>query len=68
MTEGDEGPDFYAYPPGAQPAGAKPVYRFWSPLHSGHFYTLDEAEKDNIIATYPEATWTYEGIAWYAYE
>ena len=63
-----EGPVFYAYPAGSQPAGASPVYRFWSPLHSAHFFTISEAERDSVVATYPTSTWTYEGIAWYAYE
>jgi len=63
-----EGVAWYAYPEGAQPAGTSAVHRFWSPLLSGHFYTMSEAEKDHIIATYPPSTWTYEGVAWYAYE
>jgi len=63
-----EGPAFYAYAEGSQPAGTLPVYRFWSPANSGHFYTMSEAEKDNLIATYPPDIWTFEGIAWYAYE
>jgi len=58
---------FYAFAPGEQPAGALPVYRFWSPLVSHHFYTIDEAEKQLVIDTYPLEVWTYEGIAWYAF-
>ncbi len=57
---------FYAYPEGSQPAGASPVYRFWSNAFGGHFYTISETEKDYIIANFP--TWQYESIAWYAYE
>lgn len=60
-----EGVNLYAYPDGAQPAGAKPIYRFWSPALGGHFYTIIETEKNKLITRYPE-TWTYEGIAWYA--
>ena len=60
-----EGVAFYAYPEGQQPGGTQPVYRFWSNRLGCHFYTIDELEKDYVIAEY-EATWTYEGIAWYA--
>ncbi len=59
-----EGVAWYAYP--AQVAGTLPVYRFWSPVFAGHFYTMNETEKNNIIAGL-SAYWTYEGIAWYAY-
>jgi len=41
------------------------VYRFWSDALSGHFYTIDEAERDKLINQYSHV-WTYEGIAWYA--
>lgn len=61
-----EGPVFYAYPEGAQPAGTAAVYRFWSPATGFHFYTISETEKDMLTRDYP-AVWTFEGIAWYAY-
>ncbi len=32
-----------------------------------HFYTMDENEKDTIIAVFPVDVWRYEGIAYYAY-
>ncbi len=63
-----EGPVFYVYPEGSQPDGANPIYRFWSPLYSTHFYTISEAEKEYVLATYPADIWTYEGIVYYAYE
>lgn len=63
---GYEGIAFYAYPPGSQPAGARPIYRFWSNSLGTHFYTISEAEKDYVIANLP--AWQYETIAWYAYE
>ncbi|MHC4518113.1 MAG: trypsin-like peptidase domain-containing protein [Planctomycetota bacterium] len=63
-----EGVGFYAYPAGSQPAGTKAVYRFWSPKHAGHFYTMKESEKDKLINDYPLEIWTYEGVAWYAFE
>jgi hypothetical protein len=36
------------------------VYRFWSPVISRHFYTIDPAERDHLIGEYSHA-WTYEG-------
>ena len=60
-----EGVAFYVYPSGLQPQMTQPVYRFWSPVKGGHFYTTDEAEKEMLIAKYPRI-WTYEGVAWYA--
>jgi len=62
-----EGIAFYAYPVGAQPPGAKPVYRFWSSRLSGHFFTVDAAERDKLISRFSDV-WTYEKIAWYAPE
>jgi hypothetical protein len=62
-----EGTAFYAYPEGAQPPDTRPVYRFWSDKLSCHFYTMDEEEKDGLIETY-QHVWTFEGLAWYAYE
>ncbi len=60
-----EGVAFYAYQEGEQPVETQPVHRFWSNRLGSHFYTMNEAEKDFVIAAYPE-TWSYEGIAWYA--
>ena len=62
-----EGPVFYAYPEGSQPASASAVYRFWSNTLGCHFYTMSEAERDKLISLYP-FVWAYEGIAWYANE
>lgn len=62
-----EGLAFYAYPEGSQPAGAKPVYRFWSGALNAHFYTIDEAEKQEFIDTLGDI-WVYESIAWYAFD
>jgi len=44
-----------------------PVYRFWSPINSRHFYTIKEAEKNKLINIYAHV-WTYEGIVYYAFE
>jgi hypothetical protein len=62
-----EGPVFYAYPAGSQPADTLAVHRFWSATLSCHFYTISETEKNKLIRQYSQ-TWTYEGIAWYAYK
>ena len=62
-----EGIAFYAYPPGQQPAGTRPVYRFYSPKTGDHFFTIQESEKDKLVNAL-SASWTYESIAWYAYE
>ncbi len=59
-----EGATYNAY--SLQVAGSLPVYRFWSPVFSGHFFTINETEKNNIISGL-SAYWTYEGVAWYAY-
>jgi hypothetical protein len=60
-----EGIAFYAYAEGAQPTDSVPVYRFWSPVTGGHFYTADEAERDLLIRDYA-MVWIFEGIAWHA--
>ncbi|MBN1508132.1 MAG: hypothetical protein JW955_14875 [Sedimentisphaerales bacterium] len=62
-----EGIAFYAYPEGQQPAGTEPVYRFWNGATVCHFYTISESERDMIIRDFP-SIWTFEGIAYYAYE
>lgn len=62
-----EGVAFYAYPAGKQPEWAKPVYRFWSPSKSAHFYTMSETERQTVLTTYAHI-WVDEGIAWYADE
>ena len=53
-------------PPPAPPAGARPVYRFWSPVTGAHFYTISEREKDKLIEKYADV-WTFEGPAFYAW-
>jgi hypothetical protein len=62
-----EGVSFYAYQPGTQPADTQPVYRFWSPTKKAHFFTISSSEKDKLIVSY-SSVWSYEGIAWYAYQ
>jgi len=59
-----EGP-VYKAATSAFESGLSPVYRFWS-VKGGHFYTIDEAERDELIAR-GEGVWSYEGIVFYAY-
>jgi alpha-tubulin suppressor-like RCC1 family protein len=61
-----EGVSFYAYPEGEQPADARPVYRFWQLAENGHFYTIDETEKDLLLKNYRDI-YLFEGVAFYAY-
>jgi predicted outer membrane repeat protein len=60
-----EGIAYYAYARASEP-GLAPVYRFWSPVLGGHFYTIDEAEKDFLLDNYPDV-WIPEGSVFYAY-
>ncbi|MCA9386834.1 peptidoglycan DD-metalloendopeptidase family protein [Candidatus Dojkabacteria bacterium] len=68
---------FYAYEPildedgnevegVTYPAGTLPVYRFWSPTGLGHFYTINDKEKSNVINNMSN-NWTYEKVAFYTY-
>jgi sugar lactone lactonase YvrE len=45
--------------------GLAPVYRFRNLLNGSYLYTINDGEKDNIIANY-STTFLLEGIAWYA--
>lgn len=49
----------------SQTAGTVPLYRFWSNVYKGHFYTSNEAEKQHVIDAYDDSTWAYEGVAYY---
>lgn len=46
--------------------GTVPLYRFWSNRYRGHFFTISESEKNNIIANL-SGDWSYEGVAYYVY-
>ncbi len=48
---------------GSEPS---PVFRFYSPAYSTHFYTMDTAERNDLIDNHADL-WTYEGIAYYAF-
>ncbi|NDP43018.1 MAG: DUF1800 family protein [Aromatoleum sp.] len=47
---------------GAEPS---PVFRFYNTVLGTHFYTISPAERDAVIARYPQ--FTYEGPAFWAY-
>jgi len=49
-----------------QASGLTPVYRFWSPVFSRHFYTIRAAERDKLINTMANF-WTYEGVAYHTF-
>lgn len=42
-----------------------PLYRFWDAVHSRHFFTADEADRNKLLDNYP-GVWTYEGIVYHA--
>lgn len=44
---------------------ALPVYRFYSQTSKGHFFTISEAEKNNLIAN--NSNWRYERVAYRAF-
>jgi len=60
-----EGVAYYVFASGTQP-GVAPVYRFWSATARAHFYTASESEKTTTIDLHSD-TWTFEGVAFYAY-
>lgn len=41
-----------------------PVFRFWSDQKQSHFYTISDAEKNEIQSRYPSNVWRYEGVAY----
>ncbi|WP_326543102.1 trypsin-like peptidase domain-containing protein [Pseudorhodoferax sp.] len=47
------------------PATRGPVYRFYNLSTGAHFYTMNTAERDYVIASYP--SFLYEGPNFYAY-
>ena len=44
-----------------------PVYRFYNLRNGSHFYTVSPEEKAYVEATWPDV-YTYEGVAFYAYQ
>jgi hypothetical protein len=58
-----EGVGFCAFTESA--ADRTPVYRFWSEENKSHFYTANEAEKNDVTAIYTDKQWLPEGTAYY---
>ncbi|MFA6159633.1 MAG: SpoIID/LytB domain-containing protein [Parcubacteria group bacterium] len=56
-----EGIAFYGY--SSRVTNSFPVYRFYSPSHRNHLYTISESERNQLS----ESDYQYEGIAFYAY-
>ncbi|MGO2060755.1 MAG: hypothetical protein ACTIJN_11020, partial [Microbacterium gubbeenense] len=56
-----EGTDFRVWPLSSDTcvSGTDPVYRFWSPGFTSHFYTMDSAEADKVRR---DNNWQYEGV------
>jgi hypothetical protein len=49
-----------------QPEGALPVYRLFNRRSGSHFYTLGEAERDDVLKNLPEV-YRLEGVAFFAF-
>lgn len=60
-----EGAAFRGFPSGADP-NSRPVHRFWSDKTMSYFYTINDSETSTLANDFP-FTWTYEGVAFYAY-
>lgn len=58
-----EGPAFWTSLAGG--AGLSPVHRFRNRQNGSYLYTINDAERANIVSQY-SATFVYEGVAWYA--
>ena len=41
------------------------MYRFWSDQNQGHFYTVNENEKNDVINNYDDFVWRFEGVGYY---
>ncbi len=46
-------------------ATTKYIYRFWSPVFKGHFFTMDHAEANRVANE--DSNWNFEQIAYSAY-
>ena len=58
----------YGYVEKSASARTIPVYRFYNKKTGDHFYTMNEAEKNQVEEDYRTGkdNYAYEGIAWYA--
>ncbi len=57
-----EGTDFRVWPITSNgcPSGTAPVYRFWSPKFTSHFYTMNSSEAEDLRRG--DANWDAEGV------
>lgn len=60
-------PDVGAYEYLANPVIKSHVYRFWSPINRGHFYTISPSERDGVASSYNPKEWRFEQIAYDAF-
>ena len=51
---------------GEEIEGVEPIYRFFNNDTGAHLYTMNEEEKDSIIANLPN--YSFEGVRYYAFE
>lgn len=58
-----EGTSYVAYESSTSATETMPLYRFYNTQTGTHFYTVDEAEKDSIVANLPQ--YNFEGVAYY---
>jgi hypothetical protein len=47
----------------SNPSNMRPLYRFYNRRNGSHFYTVDQAERDRVIATLA-STYSYDGPAY----
>ncbi len=59
-----EGIAYYVYPENQAPGDSVPVYRLWSDVFKGHFFTTFEAERDSLAKS---GKYRYEHVAFRAY-
>ena len=56
----------------SNPDQAIPLYLFWSDKHQSHYYTISDAEKDQIIDWSSSGQngydWQYSGVAFDVYQ
>ncbi len=55
--------NYYVSGPGR--GATEPIFRFWSPTLSHHFFTTSESERDGVIHNYPDTWSDYEGTVYY---
>lgn len=47
--------------------GSQPVHRFYAPPTGSHFFTISEAEKNQLQGSMSSDQLDYDGVAWFAY-